>query len=197
MRFQWMVRSILPALALAVASSVFSQSAPSAVKGGWPIVAGAGFSNYRIDFVPSKRESGGTLWVDWTIRQMPRALYGLGLEFTARDISVDPPIPNFRYDTAAGGAVYHYLRIRNVRPYAKFLSGYGSVDFPPFGSYAHDTRTFYAGGGGVDVHAYKQMWVRVDYEYQWWQRLFGNAAILNPDGFTIGPEFDFGMPPSH
>lgn len=192
MRFKLKVGLILPCLLVCAATPAISQAVPSAIEGGWPIVVGAGFSNYSTDFNPPGRESGGALWVDWTIRQIPSKLYGLGLEFEARDLSLGAPLPNMRYDTAAGGAVYHYTRIRNLRPYGKFLTGFGSVDFPAYGFYAHDTRTFYAWGGGVDVHAYKHVWVRADYGYQRWQALFGAAAHMHPNGLTIGPEFDFG-----
>ena len=98
-----------------------------------------------------------------------------------------------RYDTAGGGIIYHYLRPHNVRPYAKFLEQYGSIDFPPYPGYAHDTRSLMSFGGGADIHAWRNLWVRADYEYQIWQHLFGHTTALTPNGFTFGPEYDFGV----
>lgn len=197
MRFNWFGPSILAPLFFVVAAiPAFAQVRPAATNGGMPLVVGAGFSSYNVDFGSGYRKDGGTLWADWTIRQMPRILQGLGVEMVARDISFGGPagLSTLRYDTAGGGAIYHYLRPRNVRPYAKVLEAFGSIDFPPApgSTYAHDTRNFLAIGGGADFHAWRQVWVRADYEYQMWRQLFGSPHALTPNGFTFGPEFDFG-----
>jgi len=195
MRCRWLLASIAVGF-LGATLPAFSQVRPSATESGLPFVVGSGFSNFDVDFGGSdNREDGGALWVDWTIRRVPRKLDGLGIEITARDLSLAPSaaVPGMRYDTAAGGAIYHYPRFQSVRPYGKFQYGFGSVDFPPFGAYAHDTRNFYAMGGGADFHAWNHVWLRVDYEYQRWQALFGSATHLTPNGFTIGPQFDFSL----
>ena len=185
---------ILAAIWIGAAIPAPCQVAPSATQGNLPLVVGAGFSNYNIDWCCDRREDGGTLWIGWTIRQMPRMLQGLGIEVEARDLSLNPPaaVPFFRYDTAGGGVIYHYLRPRNIHPYAKALEGFGSIDFNRPPGYAHDTRSFFAIGGGADFHAWGPVWVRADYEYQMWFNLFGNPHPLTPNGFTFGPEFDFG-----
>lgn len=185
---------ILAMMSVTVAIPTFSQVAPAATQGSVPLVVGVGLSDFNVDFGAGRREEGGTFWADWTIRQMPRLLQGLGVEVLARDINLNHPagLSNLRYDTVEGGAVYHYLRKRNIHPYAKGLEGFGSIDFPPYPNYSHDTRTFLAIGGGVDVHAWRGVWVRADYEYQIWRGLFGSPHALTPNGFTIGPEFDFG-----
>lgn len=86
--------------------------------------------------------------------------------------------------------IYHYLRPRNIHPYAKATENFGSFDFAPSG-YDHDTRNYFAMGGGADFHAWRHVWVRADYEYQMWKGLFGHTTALTPNGFTVGPEWDF------
>lgn len=172
---------------------VFSQVRSAGKSGKVPLVVGAGFSNFNVDFGAGRREDGGTVWADWTIQQMPRILKGIGVEIEARDLSFGAPsLPNMRYDTAGGGIVYHYLHLRHLHPYAKFLEQYGSIDFPPYPGYAHDTRSLSSFGGGADIHAWRNVWVRADYEYQIWQHLFGHKTALTPNGVTFGPEYDFG-----
>jgi hypothetical protein len=197
MRFGVSAVFVLAAGCLAVAVPAHSQGAPSAFQGGPPLVVGAGFSNYNVDFGMGRRESGGTFWANWNFRRIPAPLQGLGVDIEARALSIGAPasLPNMRYDTVAGGAIYHipHFRTRTIRPYAKFLVGYGSIDFPPYpNGYSHDTRTFFAMGGGGDFHAWKHLWVRADYEYQMWYGLFGRGHALTPNGVTVGPEFDFG-----
>ena len=189
------IGSLLVAAALIAAGTpIFSQARPAGSRGGIPLIVGAGFSSYNIDWGGGRREDGGTLWADWTIRQVPHYLNGLGVEAEARDISLNPPsgLANFRYDTAGGGVVYHYPRPKQFHPYARFGEQYGSIDFPGPPGYTHDTRSLMYFGGGADIHAWRSVWVRADYEYQVWQHLFGSAHALTPNGFTVGPELDFG-----
>lgn len=194
MRFKLAVASILAPFFVAAAPPMFSQVAPAATQGELPLVVGAGFSNYNIDFGAGRREDGGTVWADWTIRQMPRILQGVGVTLEARDISLHPPagMSYFQYDTAGGGVIYHYLHPRNIHPYAKGLEEFGNIDFGVGPGYSHDTRNFLAIGGGADFHAWRNVWVRADYEYQIWRGLFGRGHALTPNGFTIGPQYDFG-----
>ena len=100
-----------------------------------------------------------------------------------------------RHDTAEGGPTYTWRRLRKFQPYGKYLMGIGSIDFDPLPgappTYTHDTRTIYAPGGGAQYRVFKSLWVRGDYEYQFWPNLFG-AHSLNPNGFTIGAMYDFG-----
>ncbi len=191
----------IPILAIslfAAAFPAFSQVVPAATRGvSWPLEVGAGFSDYNIDWGGGLREDGGTVTADWTIRQMPRMLQGLGVGIVGRDLVVDPPasLSFFQYKTVGGGAIYHYLRPRNIVPYAKGGEGYGRIKFLPGyapGNYHSDTRSFFYMGGGADFHAWHHIWVRADYEYQIWQHLFGSPHALTPNGFTIGPEYDFG-----
>ncbi len=196
MRFRLFVAPILAATFIATTIPACSQVKPAGYSSGIPLVVGAGFSNYNIDWGGDRRELGGTIWADWTIRQVPRVLQGVGVELEARDLSLDPPavVSFFRYDTAGGGVIYHVLRPRNIHPYAKFGAGFGSFDFAQPPGYTHDTRSYLAMGGGADFHAWHNVWIRADYEYQVWRHLFGSPNALTPNGFTFGPEFDFGAP---
>lgn len=196
MRFRIALASVLALLFIPTAMPARSQVAPSAYQGGLPLVVGAGFSDYNIDWGYGRREDGGTVYADWTIRQMPRILQGLGIEAEARDIAINAPagLSFFQYETVGGGVIYHYLRPRNIHPYAKAFDDYGKIKFLPGyapGTYHSDTRSYYAIGGGADFHAWRHIWVRADYEYQMWTHLFGNPHALTPNGFTIGPEYDF------
>ncbi len=186
--------SLLAALLFAAAVPGFSQVRPSGARSGIPLIVGAGFSNFNVDFGGGRRESGGTLWANWTIRQVPGFLQGIGLDIEARDLSFGAPssLPNMRYDTAGGGVIYHFRRPKSFHPYARFGEQFGSIDFPGTPGYAHDTRSLMYFGGGADIHGFKSLWVRADYEYQKWQPMLGHSTSLTPNGFTVGPEWDFG-----
>jgi len=92
--------------------------------------------------------------------------------------------------------MYEWHHYRNFRPYVKGLMGFGSIYFGECLAlcsttpYTHDTRTVYAPGGGVEYRAFRSIWVRGDWEYQFWPQLTGNT-YLNPQGFTIGAVYDF------
>jgi hypothetical protein len=53
-------------------------------------------------------------------------------------------------------------------------------------------------GGGVELRAYRSLWVRADYEYQFWPDFFFKGAKpigqLNPQGFTVGVLYHFNRP---
>jgi opacity protein-like surface antigen len=79
-----------------------------------------------------------------------------------------------------------------LRPYGKFLLGYGSIDFnngyPMIQNGDHDTRTFWCPGGGAEYRIMSDLWIRGDYEYELWSH-FGRAT-LEPKGFTVGVSYD-------
>lgn len=140
---------------------------------------------------------GGTVWADWHPNRVPAFLRGIGLEAEARDISLGRQAAkpsNFRQDTAGGGVIYNWRHFNNFQPYAKYLIQLGSIDFrlknDP--AYAHDTRTVLTPGLGFEVHAVGNLWARADYEYQFWNNLFGQT--LDPQGFTFGVAYRFSGP---
>jgi opacity protein-like surface antigen len=58
--------------------------------------------------------------------------------------------------------------------------------------YTGDRWTAYAWGGGIEYRAWDGVWVRADYEYQFWRvKFFDPNAFLNPQGFTVGASYDF------
>lgn len=184
------LKSVFAILFLTVSVPVFSQVVSGGSGGGLPLVIGVGFSDYNTDW--SGRLDGVTLWVDWSINRGPSFLHGLGIEAEGRDLNFGRKnIPTLRQDTGEGGAIYTWRHYRNFHPYGKGLLGFGSFDFGHLNpTYSHATRTVYALGGGVDYRAWRNVWVRGDYEYQFWPD-FWNHHTMNPGGFTIGASYDF------
>jgi opacity protein-like surface antigen len=195
------VRVLLAALFLATGFSAFSQTGPAATEGGLPIVAGVGISDFDLDYGndngTERRMEGVSAWVDWNFYRAPSLLRGLGIEVEGRDINFGRPSvleafsSKMRQSTALGGVIYTVRHYRNFHPYAKYLMGIGSIDFPSSNpNYTHDTRTVSAPGGGVEYRVYRNIWLRADYEYQFWPKLFG-PDTLNPNGVTLGASYDF------
>lgn len=155
-------------------------------------MVGAGFSNFSIDYGPGRRMNGITAWIDYYPQFLPRKLQGLGIEAEGRDINFARPsvLTKMRQDTILGGGIYSWNHYEKLRPYAKFLVGIGSIDFPSPNAYSHDTFLTSAPGAGVEYRLWRSVWVRGDYEYQFWHHTFGNDD-LNPQGFTIGASYDF------
>jgi len=51
-------------------------------------------------------------------------------------------------------------------------------------------------GGGIEVRAYRNVWVRGDFEYQFWPDFYKNktpAGSLTPQGATLGAVYDFSI----
>jgi len=180
---------------------VFSQVVPSAEgSSGPPLAIGAGLSVYNTDWSGRYME-GGALWVDWSVTG-PSILHGFGLEAEARDISLgrggaSSGVPsNFRLDTAGGGIIYKWHHFHNLKPYVKFLESYGGIDWDnPDPKFKHETRAVPAVGGGVEYRVFRSIWLRGDYEYQFWPAIDilrpNSTHILTPQGFTIGALYDF------
>jgi opacity protein-like surface antigen len=131
----------------------------------------------------------------WTIRRIPHRLSGLGIEGEGRHLAYGNTgtDPLLREDTGEAGVIYTWRHYHNFHPYGKVLAGFGSIDFN--GTYPgcpmdcnHDTRTFYSPGGGAEYHLMGALWIRGDYEYEFWSN-FGHT-ILEPNGFTVGVAYD-------
>ena len=188
---------VLATLFLAATLPASAQVTPSSQQSSVPLVVGVGFSNFNTDW--SGRLSGATLWADWNFNQGPSFLQGFGIEVEGRDLnygrSSGAP-KNLRQDTLEAGAIYTLRRSHNFHPYGRFLGGLGSIDWKGVPGYQHDTRTVWAPGGGVEYRAWQHVWVRGDYEYQFWTDFFHHQA-LNPNGVTIGVAYDFGHIHAH
>jgi len=185
------LKLVLTAILLTAGTPLLAQVAPAVKGGGLPIAIGAGFSDYYTDW--TGRLGGAAVWIDWNLYSGPSFLRGFGLEAEGRDLNFlrSGGDPKLRQDTIGGGPIYTWRRFDRVHPYGKFLIGYGSMDFTSGSpNYSHDTRTVYAPGGGVEYRVFQHIWVRGDYEYQFWTDFFHNHA-LNPQGFTAGVSYNF------
>lgn len=194
MRQKLIPKLVFAGLFAAAAFPVRAQVPPAATQGGIPIMVGAGLSDFSVDFGPGRRMEGITAWVDFYPRSLPTKIQGLGIEAEGRDINFGRPstLTRMRQDTALGGAIYSWHHYEKLRPYAKFLTGIGSIDFPGT-TYTHDTFLVFAPGGGAEYRIWHSVWLRGDYEYQLWHHAFGSND-LNPQGFTIGASYDFRHP---
>jgi len=201
-RFQMRMKLIVASLLLAAAFPASAQVVPAAEKHGLPLVVGVGFSDFRSDWngrLWDGRLAGGTVWADWNFYGAPSFLHGLGIEAEARDLNYARTgnVPNMRQDTAQIGAIYTWRHYQRVHPYDKYLAGLGSIDFQHTDPhYSHDTRTVYTPGGGVEYRAWRNVWVRGDYEYQFWTDFFRHHT-MNPNGVTLGVSYDFGHSYAH
>ena len=196
---------LFPPLSLAVllvfsAHPSFSQvSAPGVVK-TIPVTVGVGVSSYNPDWNHG-RIMGGTMWIDYNPQFLPGRLRGLGIEAEGRDLNMNQSAdqPNLREDVAAGGAIYNWNRFFAIRPYGKFLMGFGNADYlASNGRRSHQTRTVTIAGGGLEIRAYRRLWARADYEYQWWPDFFRvdtpKQAKLRPQGISVGVSYHFNQP---
>ncbi len=195
------LKMFLAVLLVSASIPVYSQVAPEAKAPGIPLTVGVGYSNYATDW--SGRLSGPTLWADWSYNGDQSFLRGFGLEVEARDLNYDRTgdTPNLRMDTISGGGTYSLRPWRRhqdrFKPYAKFLIGYGSIDFTSSNPYyKHDTRTVLSPAGGLDYRVFGDVWVRGNYEYQFWTDFFNHHA-LNPNGVTVGVAYDLRSHHSH
>ena len=143
-----------------------AQVAPSVNGGGggkFSMALGAGFSGFNTDYSPD-RMYGIAAYCDLD--------YGrwIGLEVEGRTIQWNQ-FQNLREDTIAAGGRVRLPHYKRFIPYAKFLGGIGSIDFPAFRdapNYRHDTFVFYDAGGGLDYKLTQHVYLRGDYEYEWW-----------------------------
>ena len=157
--------------------------------GGPPLSVGIAYSNYNTDW--SGRLSGGVVWADWNFYKLPPLWDGLGIEIEGRHLNFDRTggDPKLRMDTLEGGVIYTTHFYRRFHPYAKFLFGDGSIDFTVAPDYSHDTRSMYVPAAGADTRFYKSLWLRVNYEYQFWPDFFNHHAF-NPHGWDFGVAYD-------
>jgi opacity protein-like surface antigen len=199
------IQLALAALFIGAASPVLAQTVPAATEGSLPLAIGGGVSSMNPGWIwlqgphaSQGRMVGVTVWADYTLRRVPPKLKGIGLEIEGRDLGFDRPKsdpPNLREMTAGGGVIYTWRHYSYVHPYGKFLMEYGNLNFsfPGNTTYTHDTRTAKVVGGGLECRAYRNIWARADYEYQYWPDLLGHHT-LHPQGFTIGAMYHFDHP---
>jgi len=145
------LKMLLAVLLVSVSIPTHSQVVPHANAPGFPLTVGVGYSNYSTDW--SGRLVGPTIWADWNFYEHSGFLRGFGIEAAARDLNYGRSggDPKLRMDTVSLGAIYSWRNHHKIDPYAKFLVGYGSIDFTsPAPNYSHETRTVYSPGGGLN-----------------------------------------------
>jgi opacity protein-like surface antigen len=187
------------------ADRALAQAAPAATEARSPLAIGVGVSGYNPDYGHGHL-LGYTLWFDYSPSRVPQVLRGIGLEAFGRDLnygrSKSQP-PNLRQDVGGGGVFYSWPAFRNLRPYAKIEMGFGNQDYAvalgtPQQHRINQTRTVTSLGGGVELRAFRNVWVRADYEYQSWPDFYykNRKAVgkLDPQGFTVGAIYHFSRP---
>ncbi len=186
MRFKMLFVSTLSVTLLALAVPASPQVAPAAHKGEieFPFTVGAGAASYDVDWNQGRMVGVGA-WADW--RPNFQYLSGLGLELEARDISWDAGARSgFAQRTIGVGPSYASYYFPGFHPYAKYLFDYGRTSFsrrtvPPYTHFDGYVRT---PGLGFELRLVSRLWMRVDYEYQFWPQV--NGGTPNPQGFTVG-----------
>jgi hypothetical protein len=160
-----------------------------------PLAIGVGMSNFDLDWgynrSGERRMSGISMTLDTDLPRVTGLLKGFGMEIEGRDLNYYRPtdLKRMRQSTILGGSTYAWPHYENVRPFVKYLWGMGSIDFSPKGHYSHDTRMVQAPGVGLECRLFGSMWLRGDYEYQFWPHLFGPHS-LNPNGITVSTLYD-------
>ena len=164
----------------------FAQVAPAVKIGGLPLGVGVGINDYNVDYGPGRRELGISAWGDYNL------FHGLGLEVEGISIFGDRPkeiSPQLKLNSIKAGVIYKAHPFFGIHPYAKFLGGVGEIYFPsrnPF--YTQDAFTTYGVGGGGEYKIWRTLFVRADYEYQYYLQYLGKNS-LNPNGVTVGATY--------
>jgi opacity protein-like surface antigen len=190
------LKSAVAMLFLTASLPLLSQVSPDAMQGGRPLVVGIGVSSFDTEMF-GKWMEGTTVWADWNFDHAPSFLRGFSVEAEGRDLDHGQPQgQKLRQGTAGGGPLYTWRHFRNFQPYGKFLVDFAAMDhiknarLPSW--YQGDIWTIYAPGGGVEYRVHQCIWVRTDYEYQFWRvKFFNPTSFLNPQGFTVGVSYDF------
>jgi len=192
---------VLAALAILSTIPVFAQVAPAARIHGPPLGVRLSISNYDTDYyrpeLPywSGRMTGISAWANYNL------FHGLGVEVEGNSLFANKPTPrspiagikvygNLKEQTVQGGIIYRYHPIFHIRPFVKALGGIGQVDFPstnPF--YTSETSGLYSVGGGAEYRVWKTIYLRGQYEYQWWKGFRSGSQPLNPQGLTVGATY--------
>jgi hypothetical protein len=189
MRFRTLLL-LIGAAAVLLSGGIVSraQVAPSAKVGGIPLAVSVGISDYNLDWGDDRRMQGAVIRAGWSF------FHGVGIDFDARTIFINTPEPltRMQQSTFLLGAYYVVPRPWPVRPFVRYGGGIGLLEFPSKNPlYTRDTFTVYAPSGGIEVPVMNKLSIRGEYEYQFWQKVFG-PHDLTPQGYTIGVTYYVG-----
>jgi opacity protein-like surface antigen len=141
----------------------------------------------------SGREIGVSAWANYSI------YHGFGVEVEGNSIFANKPKPIFpngetgygsvSEETIEGGIIYKYHEFHKLHPFAKGLGGLGKVNFPsnnPF--YTSESAGVWSLGGGAEYRIWRTVFLRGQYEYQWWKGFRGGEGF-NPSPITFGATY--------
>ena len=190
---------VLAALLTLTTLPLFSQVGPAVKISGVPLGVGVGLVDYDTDYYRpyladwSGRMIGVSVWANYPVYR------GFGVEAEASSIFANKPkpvVPNgeisygsVKEEVAQGGIIYKFHETHKLHPYLKAMGGFGRVNFPnvdPF--YTSENAGVYSAAGGVEYKAWRTIFIRGQFEYQWWKGFRGNEGF-NPAGFTVGATY--------
>ena len=189
MQLKALLASIFTATALTwCAGDLHAQVAPAAKVGGLPIAVSVGISDYNLDYGPGRRMQGAVVRAGYSL------FHGIGIDANARSIFMNTPsqLTRMQQSTFLGGVYYEAPPVLRIRPFVRMGAGIGLIEFPsrnPF--YTRDTFLVYAPSGGIEYPVTRKLFVRAEYEYQFWKDYLGPNS-LTPQGGTIGVTYYLG-----
>jgi opacity protein-like surface antigen len=190
---------VLAALLTLTALPLFSQVEPAVRINGIPLGVGVGIVGYDTDYYRpyladwSGEMYGVSAWANYPIFR------GFGVEAEGMSVFANKPpayAPNheiiygsIKEETLQGGIIYKFHETHKLHPYLKGMGGAGKVNFPnidPF--YTSENAGIFSASGGVEYRAWRNVFVRGQYQYQWWKGFRGGQGF-NPAGFTAGATY--------
>ena len=170
---------------MSFAGSSGAQVAPSARVSGLPIGFGVGLSDYSIDYGAGRRMWGPVAWLDVGVFR------GFGVDASARSIAFNTPqdLSRMQQSTFLGGIHYEGSLRWHFRPFVRAGAGLGVIEFPSANPlYTRDTYSVFAPSGGVEVPIIPKVYLRAEYEYEYWKNYHGDH-YLDPQGVTVGVSY--------
>jgi opacity protein-like surface antigen len=190
---------VLAALLTLSALPVFSQVAPAVKINGIPLGVGVGLVDYDTDYYRpylaewSGRMIGVSAWANYSV------FHGFGVEVEGTTIFANKPpahVPageiaygSVKEETLQGGIIYKFHEHYKLHPYLKAMGGGARVNFPSVNPYyTLEDAGLFSASGGVEYRAWRNVFVRGQYQYQWWKGFRGGSGF-NPQGFTVGATY--------